>query len=113
MRLTRRHLRNLIEAEVDKMRLPRGPNSRDDAEDKPLDESSDLVESVLNEEIDPVYDMINGWATRLRTALDVLDSDLVTQDGYVFVTSEVYEAMDEISALNKEMKEYAKIKDSM
>lgn len=45
--LSQPQLRSLIEAEVDKMRLPRGPNSRDDADDRRLehdDESGDLTE---------------------------------------------------------------------
>ena len=32
LRMTGKQLRQLIEAEVDRMRLPKGPNSRDDAE---------------------------------------------------------------------------------
>lgn len=46
MRLSRKQLRTLIEAEADKMRLPKGPNSRDDADDHPLDESDDLTEAA-------------------------------------------------------------------
>ena len=32
LRMTGKQLRQLIEAEVDRMRLPKGPNSRDDEE---------------------------------------------------------------------------------
>lgn len=45
MRLSHKELRHLIEAEVDKMRLPRGPNSRDDGDDEELDE---LHETALD-----------------------------------------------------------------
>lgn len=40
-------LRRLIKEElVDKVRLPRGPNSRDDAEDRPLDDPMDDRDNV-------------------------------------------------------------------
>lgn len=46
-------LRRLIrEAVVDHMRLPRGPNSRDDAEDRPL---SSPAPDRINIEEDPTY----------------------------------------------------------
>jgi hypothetical protein len=46
-------LRRLIrEAVVDHMRLPRGPNSRDDAEDRPL---SSPAPDRINIEEDPAY----------------------------------------------------------
>ena len=50
MRIKVSDLRRIIrEAVVDKMRLPRGPNSRDDAEDRDLD---DPVKDRLNIEDD-------------------------------------------------------------
>ena len=53
MKVTLSELRRLIkEALADHMRLPRGPNSRDDAEDRPL---SDPMKDRENVEEDPTY----------------------------------------------------------
>lgn len=106
MRLSQRQLRRLIEAEVDKMRLPRGPNSRDDG-DKDLTEE-DLAEGRLNEEIDPVYDTIGGWAEKLGDALTALDTSLGETAGEA--TSDTYEAMDAISQVVYKMLSYARMK---
>lgn len=107
MRLSQRQLRRLIEAEVDKMRLPRGPNSRDDG-DKDLTEEDDLTEGRLNEEIDPVYDTINGWSNSLSIFMGAIDDDLMQNDGKV--TTKTYEALDAISALVMKMNKYSKMK---
>lgn len=107
MRLTQRQLRQLIESEVDKMRLPRGPNSRDDG-DKDLTEDDDLSEGRLHEEIDPVYDTINAWSNSLSIFLGAIDDDLAQNGGKV--TSDTYEALDAISDLMMKMNKYSKMK---
>lgn len=53
MKLSVSDLRRLVrEALADHMRLPRGPNSRDDADDRPL---SDPMKDRENVEEDPTY----------------------------------------------------------
>lgn len=53
MKIKVKDLRRIIrEAVVDHMRLPRGPNSRDDAEDRDLDSP---MPDRLNIEEDPTY----------------------------------------------------------
>lgn len=64
MRITQRQLRRIVEAEVDKMRLPKGPNSRDPDEDV-----NDLAEARLHEEADP---MIGDMLTVARDFDDYL-----------------------------------------
>lgn len=49
MKLTQSQLRRLLEAEVDKMRLPRGPNTRDDSEDlNEVDGELDSPQAMLS-----------------------------------------------------------------
>lgn len=106
MKLSQRQVRRLIEAEVDKMRKPKGPNSRDDG-DKDLTEE-DIVEGRLTEEVDPVYDTINAWSNSLSIFLGDVDDDLMQNDGKA--TTKTYEALDAISDLMMEMNRYSKMK---
>lgn len=106
MRLTLRQLRQLLEAEADKMRLPRGPNSRDDG-DKDLTEE-DLAEAKLHEEIDPVYDTINGWSNRLSMIMGDIDDDLMQNDGKA--TTKTYIALDGLNDVLMTMNRYSKLK---
>jgi hypothetical protein len=47
MKVTVSSLRRIIrEAVVDKMRLPRGPNSRDDAEDHELEDDTEAKDNI-------------------------------------------------------------------
>ena len=58
MRLSQKQVRRLIEAEVDKMRVPAGPNSRDDGDEdfvEELPESVKLSASDLRSIINEVY----------------------------------------------------------
>ena len=100
MRLSQRQLRRLIEAEVDKMRLPRGPNSRDDG-DKDLTED-DLVEGRLNEEIDPMFDLMSNLASDLKVAIDMIEGGLGPD-----VNSDVYEGLDAVSKVMTKLRRYA------
>ena len=61
MKLSQRLLLTLIEAEIDKMRLPKGPNSRDDAEDdEGLDELFSVNEASAKGEL---WDTLDGVAS--------------------------------------------------
>lgn len=104
MRLSQRQLRQLIESEVDKMRTPKGPNSRDDGDDKDLAEE-DLAEGRLNKEIDPIYGIIGDWSNSLIDFVDHIDHDLMQNDGRV--TTKTYEALDKISALVMKMNKFS------
>lgn len=114
-KLTRTQLRTLIEAEVDTERLPRGPNSRDDAEDKPLKETDMVPEGLdvpeldrlfLKEETHPVYGFIATMAAELTTAMNVIDSCLPSQ-GDKWLTDELYDALDKIDSVKTKLLQHA------
>lgn len=108
MRLTQRQLRHLIEAEADKMRLPKGPNSRDDGDDDFVEKKPTVEGRRLHEEVDPVYDTINGWSNSLSIFLGSVDDDLMQNNGKA--TTKTYEALDAISDLMMKMNKYSKMK---
>jgi len=60
MKLSQRLLRTLIEAEIDKMRVPKGQNSRDDADDEVLDELFSINEASAKGEL---WDTLDGVAS--------------------------------------------------
>lgn len=75
------------EAVADHMRLPKGPNSRDDAEDRPLDDPMDvdrinIEESNLHEDSNTFY--VRGelldLEEEMQSALSVLDDHVAGAD---------------------------------
>ena len=114
-KLTRTQLRTLIEAEVDTVRLPKGPNSHDDAEDKPLKETDMVPEGLdvpeldrlfLKEETDPVYDVINQWSNRLSMIMGEIDDDLLQNKGKA--TDKTYIALDGLNDVLMTMNKFSK-----
>lgn len=83
------------------MRLPSGPNSRDDG-DEDLTED-DLTEGRLAEEIDPMFDLMSNLASDLKVSIDMIDTALEGSN----VSSEVYEALDAISKVMTKLRSYA------
>lgn len=106
MKLTQRQVRRLIEAEVDTMRVPNGPNSRDDG-DKDMTEV-ELAEHLrernerrlLGEEYDPVATFLTDQAHNLKAALDVLDRE-------VQGSADAFEAMDTIHKVIRSLERQA------
>ncbi len=77
MKLTQRQFRRLIEAEVDKHLIKKNPTKWWRAK-----------------EIDPIFDLMFNLANDLNKAIDIIDLAL---EGSSDVSSDVYQALDEIS----------------
>lgn len=60
MKLTQRQVRRLIEAEVDKMRKPKGPNSRDDSGENLTEEfeQEDTAEDIAEQVGETFYELL-------------------------------------------------------
>ena len=81
MKIVLSDLKRLVgEAVADHMRLPKGPNSRDDAEDRPL-EHEGMTEGALNESSE--QSIITRIADDLKQSYDALEFSLETDVGNV------------------------------
>ena len=73
MHLTQQQLRRLIEAEVDTMRTPKGPNSRDDGD-------NDLQEAIGMNDVD-VHGEVVAAGEHLEMAIERMDRALNADEG--------------------------------
>lgn len=93
MKLSQRQLRRLIEAEVDRMRVPRGPNSRDDGErDLTEDDDIELAEH-LREEVDPAIGDILTVARDLEHYIREIYDDMESSESGTEVGGRTVDAL--------------------